>query len=108
MTRLLYCLVAMTWALSGCTFWQDSSPELKLLTAQKTFTRTVNALALARENGAFTKEQSAAITTVIHEAHGYLDAWADAELAGEPAPDAIAGFQAALNKLQSYQTGVTP
>jgi len=80
-TKLLYLFMLMP--LTGCQIpdiqwgWQDApwSPKAKLAAAREGFNGAVNVMAALREQGKFTAEEAAQITTLIKGGQVALDQW---------------------------------
>lgn len=94
---LLLCSILIA---GGC-MWPHN-PKADLLASQKTFSATVDSLTTLNHAGKFTPEETDQLTVLIHEGQDYLIAWEDALKAGNEQPDAIALFQAVLDKLLEY------
>ena len=63
----------------GCTGWTEGG---RLAAGRESFNATVNALAIAREEGQFTPDEAATITVFIEAGQSYLDRWQGAVEAG--------------------------
>ena len=99
----ILCAAMVATMAPGCAPAIEQNPRAKLVASQTTFAAIVRSLATLRRAGKFNPEEVEAINVAIHKGDEYLDAWEQAVIAGNDAPDIIVAFNEVLQALIDYQ-----